>query len=97
MPSSGGLLQNDWCLQALDKRIDAVDQRLGRLETGSIRWKPSWQPLSERLVKVQTWLGGGHVVLTRSFAGTLGELGPAFDISPIALHLYRAISFPRLH
>jgi hypothetical protein len=60
-----GLLQNDRRLQALDKRIDGVDQRLGRMETRMDSMDGKLSVVGERLAKVETKLEGGHLVLTR--------------------------------
>jgi hypothetical protein len=53
-----GLLQND-------RRFTALDQRLGRMETRIDSIDGKLAIVSERLVKVETRLEGGHVVLTR--------------------------------
>jgi DNA anti-recombination protein RmuC len=60
-----GLLQNDRRLQALDKRIDGVDQRLGRMETRMDSMDGKLSAVGERLAKVETKLEGGHLVLSR--------------------------------
>jgi len=57
-----GLLQNDRRLQALDKSIDGVDQRLGRMETRLDSMDGKLAGVSE----VETKLEGGHVVISRS-------------------------------
>ncbi len=60
-----GLLQNDRRSQALDKRIDGIDQRLGRMETRIDSIDSKLAIVSERLVKVETKLEGPPVVLAR--------------------------------
>lgn len=61
-----GLLQNDRGLQALDKSIDGVDQRLGHMENCLDSMDGKLGVVSERLVKVETKSEGGHAVLSRS-------------------------------
>jgi hypothetical protein len=54
-----GLLQND-------KRLNTIEQRLGRMETRIDSIDGNLSSVRERLVRVETKLEGGHVVLTRS-------------------------------
>jgi len=54
-----GLLQND-------KRLNAIGQRLGRMETRIDSIDGNLSAVRERLVRVETKLEGGHVVLSRS-------------------------------
>lgn len=60
-----GLIQNDRRFQSLDKRMDVLDQRLGRMENRIDSIDGKLAVVSERLVKVETRLEGGHVVLSR--------------------------------
>lgn len=50
---------------SLDKRIDGVDQRLGRMETRIDSIDGKLSGVGERLAKVETRLEGGHVVVAR--------------------------------
>jgi len=66
------LVQNDRRFQSLDKRMDVLDkrmdgieQRLGRIEGRIDAIDVKLAVVSERLVKVETGLEGGHVVLSR--------------------------------
>jgi len=47
------------------KRIDGLDQRMGRMETRLDSMDANLAAVRERLVKVETKLEGGHVVLSR--------------------------------
>ncbi len=46
-----------------DRRLNSIDQRLGRLETRVDSIDGKLGAVSERLVKVETRLEGGHVVV----------------------------------
>jgi hypothetical protein len=58
-----GLPQNERSLRAIDKRIDSIEQRLGRMETRIDSIDVKLAAVSERLVKVETKLEGGQLVL----------------------------------
>ena len=63
LPLLGAIL---WGLLQNDRRLNAIERRLGRLGTRIDSIDVKLSTVSERLVKVETKLEGGHVALSRS-------------------------------